>query len=337
MKSLITKHRIYQLFLWILFSAGVLGAYLLLPNISLGKLPGGTNLYPRVNYMPDFDKPAGDDYFFVHGRQADLSQSVLYHDLGDSISYAQKADILFIGDSRMPLGLREETLVPKAESLGLRLFSLGMGHVEKTRFSMEIIRKFDIRPKIVVIVGGPHMFENSYSDLSEQVVKMTRWDAIKNFWESTAWWNIQHRLHKLIPKIDIINHGFEPGYIYYRSKKTGWWYVALEWKNRYPVSFEEELESYEEYLPYAREVHQELQDRGALMILSIVPYGRFQVGHLEMHSRELNVPVVYPQVSDLETFDGSHLSRESAHRYGDAFWQVFINLPEVREQLSLSE
>jgi hypothetical protein len=335
MTALVTKKRVYFLFLCVLFSSGVGSAFLILPNLSLGKVPGGTDLYPRVNFMPEFDKPSGDDYFFVHGRQADLSQSVLYHNLGESIKQARKADVLFIGDSRMPLGLREQVLVPKAESLGIKLFSLGMGHVEKTKFSMEIIRKFDLRPKIVVIVGGPHMFEDSYSDMSEWVVRMTRWDAIKNFYESTAWWNIQYRLHNLIPKIEIVHHRFEPGYIYYRSEKTGWWYVALEWNNRYPIEKGQERESYESYLPYARGIHQELLDRGALMIVSIVPYGRFQAGHLDLLSRELKVPVIYPRVNNLETFDGSHLSRESALRYGEAFWDTFINLPEVREKLSL--
>ena len=76
-------------------------------------------------------------------------------------------------------------------------------------------------------------------------------------------------------------------------------------------------------------------DLDALIILSIVPYGRFQTGHLDLLAQDLDVSVVYPRVSDLETFDGSHLSRESALRYGEEFWDVFINLPEVREKLSL--
>lgn len=236
MMSLTIKKTIYCLLFCALFMSGSYIALVTLPHLHLGKTARDTDLYPRVNFMPEFDRPDSEDYFFVHGRQADLSQSVLYHDLGESINHAREADVLFIGDSRMPLGLREETLVSKAESLGIKLFSLGMGHVEKTKFSMEIIQKFDLKPKIVVIVGGPHMFEDSYSDMSERVVRMTRWDAIKNFYESTAWWNIQYRMHNLIPKIELVHHRFEPGYIYYRSERTGWWYVALEWNAKYPIN-----------------------------------------------------------------------------------------------------
>ena len=304
----------------------------LLPNLPLR--PGD---YPRVEFTPEFDIPSDPEYFFVHGRQAELSQSILYHDLGDSITHARQADVLFIGDSRMPVGLRGEFLLPSADALGIRLFSLGMGHVERVRFALDLIRKHDLRPKVVVAVGGPHIYRNVYSEMSRQAIQMSKWDAMKNQFEATSWWNVQYRLHQVVPKIEYFRSRFQPGYIYYRSSRTGWWYPSLEWSGAYPVRYVEEYASYEDYLPVVRELHQELNHRGSLLVLTIVPYGSTRIGHLDYFSQKLDVPVVLPEVTDLRTSDGSHLNRESAKRYSHAFWAEFIAMPEVCERLSLPD
>lgn len=304
----------------------------LLPNLHLR--PGD---YPRVEFTPEFDIPSEPEYFFVHGRQPELSQSILYHDIGDSITHARQADVLFIGDSRMPVGLRGEFLLPNADALGIRLFSLGMGHVERVRFAMDLIRKHDIRPKVLIAVGGPHIYRDVYSEMSQQAIQMSKWDAIKHQFEATPWWNLQFRLHHLVPKIEFFRDRFQPGYIYYRSSHTGWWYPSLEWSGKYPVRYAEEYENYEDYLPIAHELHQELKRRGTLLVLTIVPYGSTRIGHLAYLSKKLNIPVVLPEVEDLRTSDGSHLTRESARRYSHAFWTEFIALPEVRERLALPD
>ena len=178
--------------------------------------------YPRVEFTPEFDVPSEPEYFFVHGRQPELSQSILYHGLGDSITHARQADVLFIGDSRMPVGLRSEVLLPSADALGIRLFSLGMAHVERVRFALDLIRKHDLNPKVVVVVGGPHIYRDVYSEMSRQAIQMSKWDAMKNQFEATAWWNIQYRLHYLVPKIEYFRNKFQPGYIYYRSSHINW-------------------------------------------------------------------------------------------------------------------
>ncbi len=312
--------------------ASIILSIWLLPNLPLR--PGD---YPRVEFTPEFDIPSDPEYFFIHGRQPELSQSILYHDLGDSITNARQADVLFIGNSRMPVGLRGEFLLPSADALGIRLFSLGMGHSERVKFALDLIRKHDLRPKVVVAVGGPYIYMDGYSEVSRQAIQMSKWDAMKNQCEATSWWNIQYRLHQLVPKIEYFRSRFQPGYIYYRSSRTGWWYPSLEWSGTYPVRYAKEEASYADYLPVARELHQELNRRGSVLVFTIVPYGSTRTGHLTYFSRELNVSVVLPEVADLQTSDGSHLNRESARRYSHAFWAEFIALPEVRERLSLPD
>ncbi|MCP4397464.1 MAG: hypothetical protein GY801_09235 [bacterium] len=178
--------------------------------------------------MASFEVPKGPEFFFAHSRQPELSQAILYHDLDDSMENARRADVIFIGDSRMPLGLREEFLMPRAEEIGVKLFSLGFGHVEKAKFGLALIRKFDLRPRVVVVAGGPFVFKDAYSDVGEQAVRMTRWDAMKHWFEGANWWEIKRRLHSALPKIEFFNGYIHAHYIHYRSSRTGWWKTVLE-------------------------------------------------------------------------------------------------------------
>jgi len=301
--------------------------------ITLPQLPVGEKPHASAHKMPEFEVPP--DAFFIYSTGDELSQMVLYHGLGDSIDHARQADILFVGDSRMPLGLREEVIVPEAAKLGLRVFSLGCGHVEKVRFALDLIRKHDLRPKLVVVAGGPHVFEDALSEPAEQAEELTHWQAWKTWTEAEGAWAIQMRLHSWLPKIDWFGPGLSFPWIVYRSSRTGWWLPAREPNGSYPVRVAKEAPSYEKYLPLAREFKEELDRRGAGLVLTVVPYGDTRSGHLPYLARELGVPMVVPGFDGMFTSDGSHLNRASARQYSKLFWSRFIALPQVRAKLAL--
>lgn len=317
--------------------AGITAAFVLsftAAVIVLPQLPAGKGHRTPAHKMPEFEVPP--DAFFISSTGDELSQMVLYHGLGDSIAHARQADILFVGDSRMPLGLREEVIVPEAGKLGLRVFSLGCGHVEKVRFALDLIRKHDLRPKLVVVAGGSHIFFEGLSEPAEQAEKLTRWQAWKAWTEAEGAWAIQQRLHSWLPKIDWFGPGLSFPWIIYRSSRTGWWLPVREPNGSYPVRFDKEAPSYyERSLPLARELKEELDRRGAGLVLTVVPYGNTRFGHLPYLARELGVPTVVPSFDGLFTSDGSHLNRASAERYSKLFWSQFIALPQVRGKLAL--
>jgi hypothetical protein len=307
--------------------ASFAAAVIVLPQLPAGKGPGAS-----AHKMPEFSVPP--DAFFISSTGDELSQMVLYHGLGDSIDHARQADILFVGDSRMPLGLREGVIVPEAQALGLRVFSLACGHVERVRFALDLIRKHDLRPRLVVVAGGPHVFEDVLSKPAEKAEKLTRWQAWNAWTEAEAAWAIQRRLHAWLPKVDWLGPGLAFPWIIYRSSRTGWWLPVREPEWSYPIGFDEEARSYENLLPMARELKEELDRRGAGLVLTVVPYGNTRWGHLAYLARELGVPTVVPGFDGMFTSDGSHLNRASADRYSSLFWQQFIALPEVRSRLA---
>jgi len=284
--------------------------------------------------MPRFEVP-GDDAFFVYSVSDELSQMVLYHGLGESIANARRADILFLGNSRMPVGLREEVIAPAAEALGLAVFSIACGHSDRTSFALELIRKHDLRPKVVVVSGGPHIFEEGLSAVAERAMASSRWAAWNEWREASAAWAVQVALHRRIPKLDLYGQDLSSPWIIYRSTRTGWWRPALETTDRFPVAFAAELPSYEWTLPLARELHDELEARGALLVLTMVPYGDTRNGHIPFLAAELGVPAVDLDFGGMFTSDNSHLHRDSALRISTDFWERLISDPEVRERLAL--
>jgi len=300
------------------------------------KLPIREGRYPREALMPEIDVPRGREYFFASAPH-ELSQSILYHDLGDSIANARRADVLFLGNSLMPLALREEFLVPKAGRLGVRLFSLGVGHAENGRFPLEVIRKHDLRPKIVVVNATAGFFDRRgrFSPPAREAMEGTRWDAMKRVIEGIGSWRIQLLVHSFLPKLDFLDQRMLPKAVMYRSSRTGWWYPALEPRSRYPVRINPPEKNFDHLLPFAREYKRELDERGTLLVLTHIPGGKTYLAHLPLLTRELGVPLVAPKLDGLQTTDGAHLDRESARRFSAAFWKGFIALPEVRTALGL--
>jgi len=298
------------------------------------KIPFPKEQKIRVLNTYDFIDP-GPSYFYDNAWGFELSQPVLYHDLGESIKNARKADILFIGSSRLQLGIREEFILPLAEKADVRVFSLGSGHSEGAAFPLDLIRKHDLKPKVVIVFGGSGVFRGKYSGVAAQTKRMTRWDAIKIWWETAVSWNIRYRLHRFLSKIDVTGRGISSRYVVYRSEFSGWWKPGRERHANYKTSYRKRPGKYEPLLPFATEFKSEMDKRGILMISSVIPYRDTDDQHLPFLKDKLNISYVHPRLQ-LETADGSHLNLESAERFTNAFWKEFIALPEVRHALGLS-
>ena len=290
--------------------------------------------YFKARFMPMYED-TGSDTFFVYTRGNELSHPILYHDIGRSIDNARQADILLFGNSRTQLGYQESFIVEQTRSLGLKVFNMAVGHADNVRFALDLIRRHDLRPDVMVVSGGPFVFHDGYSDWAEQVVAMTAWEARKVVGETTLGWHFTTLLHRYLPRYDFFNQPLNSQWILYRSRQSGWWRPALEPKGRHPVRVAAEESSYAWTLPLAFELKKELDERGVLLVITMLPYPRTLTGHLDFLSTRLGVPIVLPDLEGAQTADGSHLNRESAARATRNFWQQFIALESVRTKLSL--
>lgn len=297
-------------------------------------LPLAHGLPPKPIAFPVIDRP-GLEYFVLRGGGEETSQMALYHDIGRSIGHAREADILFLGNSRLPLGLRGEFIVPRAESLGLKVFSLACSS-EQFRFDLELIRKHDLRPKVVVVVGGPEFYRDGLSPAAEKTFEMTRWEAFRSFLEVQGKWEFTSRLHSRLTRQDLTGQVKRSLYIEYRSARTGFWAIRQEPEFLHAARKGKELDSYAHLVPAAQEIHDEVSKRDGLMVLTMVPFTRYASGHLPLLAATLQVPLILPELKGLQTADIHHLTRESAERFSNAFWNQFIADPQVRHQLGLA-
>ena len=105
------KHSVQRLLatalLFFLAFAATLGLFSLIPP--------ETGIGLRVEYTPHFEPPS-DEYFFADAWRFELSQPTLYHALDESIDNARTADILFVGNSRMPIGCARNSSSPGRKS-----------------------------------------------------------------------------------------------------------------------------------------------------------------------------------------------------------------------------
>jgi hypothetical protein len=313
-----------------LFGLALSVASVALPRLSI--LPGG---YPRVLSMPEFEVPAmGTGLFFVHALGEELSQLVLYHGLGESIDNARRADVVFLGNSRLQLGFDGDVLSEEAARSDVGVFSLGSGHRERANFGLDVLRRHDLRPEIVVVSGGPFVFDDRYSMIAQEAMAMTRFDAAKKWLEVTGGFNLQLRLHRLLPKLDFFDHELHAGWVHYRSSRDGWWRPALlpdEHRNDIGPAAEPSIEP--GTLQRIARFRDALAERGSLLFLTAVPWDETNTLHIGLANRRLGVPGIVPETEGLSSVDGSHLDRDSAKRLSRRFWARFVEHPVVRARL----
>jgi hypothetical protein len=275
----------------------------------------------RVRNITTAQRPPDSAYYLAHDRGGHLDHHVLYHGIdAEAIANLKQADVLFVGTSRMMFALRSRVIRPWADAHGLRYYALGFGFREGDTWALELIKKYDLRPRIVVVnVDG--FFGRPLSEWAERVRNDTPFGARKLFWEGELGHETRRIVHRVIPNwIDLYGRpGFPFGneFIAYRSRRDGIWAISPWPKPTMPAHAAD-------YGPSpvgprigdpARAFKAEMDRRGTRMIVTYVPTPDDAGGNPVALGAILNVPVVGMDVDGLTSHDGSHLSEESA-----VFW-----------------
>ncbi len=284
--------------------------------------------FPRTQSLSLSRAPVDGEFFVSHGNN-EQSHLALYHGIGPSIHYARQADILIVGNSRAQLGLSESVFTTQAQSLGLSVFNLAVGHVGRIGFALDVIRRHDLRPRLVIVNGGPPVYRDIYSPWAEEVVGMTGWQARKAYFETFAGWQLRSRLGQVMPRLEYF---VEKHYrwVHYRSEQTGWYRNLQVPSQRYRVKDQAGMRKHPSSVAMARELQDELASWGGRMVLTIVPFARVNTGHLPVISEALGVSYIVPSFEGLETADGSHLAPASADIVSERIWRQLVTLPEFK-------
>lgn len=278
----------------------------------------------RVKNIQLAYRPPGGDYYLAHDRGGHIDHYVHYFGTEpEALSALRAADVLFLGNSRLMFALRSRIAAPWFAERGVSYYAMGFGFREGDGFPLAIIRKFDLRPRLVV-VNEDAFFGEGLSRWAQQVVRDTPFAARKFQWEGEIGHEVRRVVHQVVPNwLDLYGRpGFLFGreFIAYRSRLDGTWAVS-PWPDgqqaigptRLDVAIGPRVRD------AALQFEAEVTSRGGRLVLMYVPTPTPTGDWAETVARLLDVPLVTPDIEGLTSHDGSHLTERSAVRWSQRF------------------
>jgi hypothetical protein len=281
---------------------------------------------------------------------------VLYYGIGEAIKNADKADVIFLGNSRVLFAFREESVSAFSRGTGIRLFNLCFPAGDGVEMALRTMERNHLSPKIVV-VNENYFFENGLSPYGEAAIQGGYWRAWHDMAEDRMSWLFRRSIHRWFPRFGF--GGTHPAVPYLACQSVEDGFLQTEnfssGRTPFPVkdTGEESVPSKEE-LRIALNFKKEMDRKGVSVVLVNIPYDIFSClesakqgtqlrgpilswkdpkpfRRAHALARDLGVPLIAPLVNGLWTLDGSHLNRESAVRFSEAFFHQFGRLPEVKK------
>lgn len=303
--------------------AATLTVVALATSAAVDRLSGLALLRPGVEAG---ERPPDGDHYLANDTGGHVDHHVLYFGIDDDAQRRlQAADVLFLGNSRLMFALRPEELRPFFAAQGLSYYVLGFGFREADRFPLAILRRFDLRPKLVV-VNADGFFGGGMSPWAEQVIRDTPFAARKRQWEAEASHEARRMTHVVFPHwpsiLGLPGLGNGRTFTAYRSRLDGTWSI-WPWRTASAAFRPAPLEGPGVGRGEARDADRfaaELAQRGARLVLTRVPtpVAMPGAGPAEV-ARRLRVPLVAPEIPGPTSADQSHLDAASAHDWTRAF------------------
>jgi hypothetical protein len=302
---------------------GVLGGLLLLTQLLWQVVPALSHRTPSITLAD----PPDDDVYLAADRGGHVDHHVHYFGLDDdAIDALRDAEVLFLGNSRLMFALRPHTLDAFFAVRNLDYYVMGFGFREGDRFPLAILRRFDIRPRLVV-VNADGFFGKDLSEWAVNVIDDTRFDAVKYQRENEVTHSVRRAVHQLVPNwLDLFERpGVDEGeeFIAYRSRINGTWRPS-PWPahgEAVPL-YRPDGRAAPWTLDAARAFKKELEARGSDLVLTFVPTPTPDTREAAHIADELDVPLAVPLVDGLTSYDDSHLTEDSATIWTERFLQV---------------
>ncbi len=272
------------------------------------------------------EQPGDTDHYLAGDIGGQVDHHVLFFGLdADAQTRLKAADVLFVGNSRLMFALRPDVLRPGFAALGRSYYALGFGFREADRFPLAIIRRFDLRPRVVV-VNADGFFGGGLSAWAEVVNRDTAFAARKLRWEAETAHDVRRAVHIVAPNWLALfgrpglGHARELNM--YRSRIDGTWQMSPWPESRttfQPPPLDGEPLTRGE-IAAARAFKADMDARGTRIVLTRVPTPEPHGGAGPARFADLlQVPLVVVETPGLTSGDRSHLDQASAHDWSRAF------------------
>jgi hypothetical protein len=275
------------------------------------------------------DGYASDRYLaYCHAKgYGDYEHGAFWFGLEPSTRGAvSNAEVLFLGSSRMQIALSTAATSRWFSSDPVKYFLLGFGYNGNVLFEGELLRKFGSQARAYVIsVDG---FFNRHE--SQPVKTVMRDSSARNHYEVKHFWQLVHEMTcKGLPVL------CGKRYTIFRSRETGAYRLSgLGEFEGHAVSYDQSIDrtAAENEAAEGKAFLSKLSVRPDCVILTVIPSEETKLGTASAIAKELGMTLVAPDVTGLQTFDGSHLDQKSAERWSDAFLKAAG--PQIRRCVS---
>lgn len=245
----------------------------------------------------------------------DSMDHLLYHwDVNGVASRIREPDFLLIGNSRMLLGIHSEVVEKWTQTSGLTLYNLSFDHGEGHAFVRQVIQQHKIRPRFIIAHLDDYFFSNNTTPHGKAAQKATAWEANRRNFNFNASARLQYGIHRLIPKCIILDR---TPIVAFRSNIHGCVTPHLDQEKAWEIK-ENPLP---DPTPDTQEIenailfHELCRKQGAELYLTQVPHPDINYSRLLTFSRVSGIPAVPISLPIAQTFDGSHLTRDSARQF----------------------
>ena len=254
----------------------------------------------------------------------DYEHGAFWFGLEPALDFANKANVLFFGNSRMQKAFSTNATTDWFSAASGRYYLMGFSYYENMSFAEALLRRMSPQAAVYVInVDG--FFDRTETPPAKTVLYDSRARRVyegKRFWQ-----RVQQQVCKLLP-IVCGSKG-----VTFRSRETGAYDMQGATPNFVPVSYKEAVSQSEVDRETAAAIDfLKRFAQGKCVILTLVPYVGTKIGDANAVAAGLGMKLVAPDVAEgLRTGDGVHLDRPSSERWSEAFFQAAG--PEIRSCL----
>jgi len=231
---------------------------------------------------------------------------------------AATATVLFVGNSRIQFGLSSEDFDEWFNTQALTFYLLGFSHTENYSFFKPLLEKIQPRARLYVInIDG--FFEKELTGPANSVMNDPQ--SLNRYKQKRYWQKVQGAVCG--PMSSLCGNASS----YVRKRSNGMWVfhgadflARTDFRDRpLPVDWSVDEGIVDRYQQRAIEFFDQIPADRNCIVLTNVPNFETTIGTADALAKKLRLPLVAPQMEGLTTFDGSHLTTESADRWANGF------------------
>lgn len=263
--------------------------------------------YGGIAYLSDCNAPNYGDY--DHGA--------FWFELEpETERAARQAKVMLLGNSRIQFAFSSPVTARWFADRSIPFYSLGFSHYESVTFMTPVLERVQPHASAYVI-NADRFFTEWLSPASHHVVYER--DARARYNEKQFW----QRLHR--PLCGALPFLCGQQFAVYRNIANGMWFTSgtpPKDPARVSDSAPGDVERWPHYIDLAKDFVAGLKVDRQCVVLTIVPTVNTKRAEAQAIAEALGLQFIAPRIDDLSTFDGSHLSVESAARWSAAFLEA---------------